>query len=165
MSVLGIIHTVLSVPPIVLGVRGFLRDGRIDPATGVGKLYMLSMVTSIVTSFGLSSTGGFNPGHGLGILALLLMAVGALAPRLGWFGRGTAYVQTLTLSASFMVLLIPGLNETLTRLPAGEPFAASPESPAVQSALLALLVLFFIGSTFQVMKLRAVPSREGNPKA
>jgi hypothetical protein len=157
MSAFGLFHTVLSVIPVVSGGWAFLRDGRIDPATRVGKLYLFGMVASIVTSFGLSSTGGFNPGHGLGLLALLLMGVGVLAPRLGWLGRGVPYVRTLALSASFLVLLVPGINETLTRLPAGQPIASGPQSPPVQAALLGALVLFLIGSTYQVMKLRAVP--------
>ncbi|RKH41675.1 hypothetical protein [Corallococcus sicarius] len=149
MSMLGIIHTLVSVPPIVFGVWAFLRDGRIDPANRVGKAYVVSMITSVVTSFGLSSTGGFNPGHGLGLLALLLMAVGAFA--------SGAYVRTLTYSASFMVLLVPGINETLTRLPAGQPLASSPQDPLVQTSLAALLVLFLCGATYQVLKLRARP--------
>jgi len=155
MSVLGIIHTVLSVPPIVFGVWGFLRDGRIDPANRLGKLYLLSMVASIVTSFGLSSTGGFNPGHALGILAALMMGAGVLAPRLDWLGNGAPYVQTLSMSASFLVLLVPGIVETLTRLPAGQPLATGPQSPAIQMSLLILVVLFLAGTTYQVLRLRA----------
>jgi uncharacterized membrane protein len=148
MSMLGVIHTLVSVPPIVLGVWAFLRDGRIDPSTRLGQAYVLSMVTSVVTSFGLSSTGGFNPGHGLGILALLLMVAGAFAPREG-------YTRTLTYSTSFLVLLVPGVNETLTRLPAGQPLADSPQSPVVQGALAVLLGLFLFGAAYQVLKLRA----------
>ncbi|RKH61828.1 hypothetical protein [Corallococcus aberystwythensis] len=155
LSTLGIIHTLVSVPPIVFGVWAFVRDGRIDPGTRVGKAYVASMVTSVVTSFGLSSTGGFNPGHALGLVALLLMAVGAAAPGLGVFGRATEYVRTLTYSASFMVLLVPGINETLTRLPADRPLADSPQSPVVQAGLATLLGLFLCGAAYQVVRLRA----------
>ena len=155
MSILGIIHTAVSVPPIVFGLWGFVRDGRIDPANRVGRLYLLSMVASIVTSFGLSSTGGFNPGHALGVLALLLMGVAMLAPRLGWLGNGAPYVQTLSLSASFLVLLVPGIVETLTRFPAGQPLATSQQSPAVQGSLLVCVVFFLAGTTYQVLRLRA----------
>lgn len=151
LSILGIVHTLVSAPPIVFGVWAFVRDGRIDPGTRVGKAYVASMVASVVTSFGLSSTGGFNPGHALGLIALLLMAVGGL----GVFGRATEYVRTLTYSASFMVLLLPGINETLTRLPADKPLADSPQSPVVQAALAALLGLFLCGATYQVLRLRA----------
>ncbi len=155
MSTLGLIHTLLSVLPIVFGVWAFLRDGRIDPATRAGRLYLLSMVASIVTSFGLSRAGGFNPGHALGIVALVLMAVGVLAPRMGWLGKGAPYVQTLSMSASFLVLLVPGIIETLTRLPAGQPLATGPASPAVQGSLMVLLGVFLAGTAWQVIRLRA----------
>lgn len=155
MSTLGIIHTLVSVPPIVFGVWAFVRDGRIDPGTRVGKAYVISMVASVVTSFGLSSTGGFNPGHALGLLTLLLMAVGAAAHGASVFGRASEYVRTLTYSASFMLLLLPGINETLTRLPANKPLADSPQSPLVQAVLATLLGLFLCGAAYQVFRLRA----------
>lgn len=155
MSTLGIIHTALSVLPILFGLWAFLRDGSIDPANRLGRLYLLSMVASIVTSFGLSRAGGFNPGHALGIIALLLMGLAVLAPRLGWLGNGVPYVQTLSMSASFLVLLVPGIVETLTRVPVGQPLATGPESPAVQGSLAVLLVLFLGGTAWQVLRLRA----------
>ncbi|WP_223642066.1 hypothetical protein [Corallococcus sp. EGB] len=154
LSTLGIIHTLVSVPPIVFGVWAFVRDGRVDPGTRLGKAYVVSVVASVVTSFGLSSTGGFNPGHALGLLTLLLMAVGAAAPSVGLLGRATEYARTLTYSASFMLLLVPGINETLTRLPAGKPLADSPRSPVVQAALAVLLGLFLCGAAYQVLRLR-----------
>ena len=159
MSTLGIIHTALSVLPILFGLWGFLRYGRIDPGTRVGGLYLLTMVASIVTSFGLSRAGGFNPGHALGILALVVMGLAVLAPLLGWLGNGAPYVQTLAMSVSFLVLLIPGTIETLTRLPVGQPLATGPESPAVQGTLGVLLLLFLVGTAFQVVGLRASAPR------
>ncbi|QSQ25946.1 hypothetical protein JY651_13870 [Pyxidicoccus parkwayensis] len=165
MSTLGIIHTALSVLPILFGLWAFLRDGRINPGTRVGGLYLLTMVASIVTSFGLSRAGGFNPGHALGIFALVLMGLAVLAPRLGWLGNGAPYVQTLAMSASFLVLLIPGTVETLTRLPAGQPLATGPESPAVQGTLGVLLVLFLVGTAFQVVRLRTGAPRTAAPLA
>jgi high-affinity Fe2+/Pb2+ permease len=65
---------VLSLIPIVAGLLAFVRHGRIDPASGLGKVYWAGMIASVVTAFGLSSTGGFNPGHALGLLTLLVMA-------------------------------------------------------------------------------------------
>ncbi|OJH35771.1 hypothetical protein BON30_37615 [Cystobacter ferrugineus] len=154
MSTLGIVHTVISVVPLVLGVLAFARDGQIDPRNRIGKLYIATMVASIVTSFGLSSRDGFNPGHALGLLALGLMLAGAVAGKIRGLGRALPYVRTLTFSASFLLLLVPGVNETLTRLPVGQPLASGPESPLVQRSLLGLLLLFLLGSSYQVFKLR-----------
>jgi hypothetical protein len=152
-SALGAVHTVLSLIPVAAGLTAFVRYGRIDPASRVGKIYLGGMVASIFTSFGLSSTGHFNAGHALGILALVVMLVGTFAPRIAILGRAAAYVQTLAMSFSFFLLLVPGTNETLTRLPVGHPIGAGPDSPPVQAALVGLLILFLIGTTYQLLKL------------
>ncbi|WP_370540191.1 hypothetical protein [Advenella sp. FME57] len=47
------------------------RYRRIDSTVRSGKVYLIGLVLSVVTAFGLSSSGGFNVGHALGILALL----------------------------------------------------------------------------------------------
>lgn len=155
MSAFGLFHTVLSLAPIAAGAWAFLSHGRIDPATGAGKAYWIGMLASILTAFGLSSTGGFNPGHALGILALLAMLAGTLAPRLRWLGAGAAYIQIIAMSFSFMLLLVPGTNETLSRLPAGHPIASGPDSPVVQAALGGVFVLFLLGTSYQLWRLRA----------
>ena len=152
-SALGAFHTVLSVIPVAAGLSAFVRQGRINPATSIGKVYLGGMLASILTSFGLSSTGHFNAGHALGIVALLAMAVGTFAPRVHILGRATEYLQTLAMSFSFFLLLIPGTNETLTRLPAGHPLASGIDSPIVQSALAGLFGLFLIGTAYQMFKL------------
>lgn len=152
-SVFGAVHTVLSLIPLAAGLLAFWRHGRIDPATGAGRCYWAGMVAAILTSFGLSSTGGFNPGHALGLLALLVMLFATLAPRIAFLGRAAVYVQTAAMSFSFMLLLVPGTNETLTRLPAGHPIASGIDSPIVQSALAGLLGLFLIGTAYQMVKL------------
>lgn len=153
MSAFGAVHTVLSLIPVAAGLLAFWRHGRIDPATGAGKFYWAGMAASILTSFGLSSTGGFNPGHALGLLALLVMLAGTFAPRIAFLGRSAVYLQTAAMSFSFMLLLVPGTNETLTRLPAGHPIASGIDSPIVQSALAALFGLFLIGTVYQMVKL------------
>jgi uncharacterized membrane protein len=154
MSALGIVHTVISVPPIVFGLIGFIRDGQIDPRRRIGQLYMAGLVASIVTSFGLSSSGGFNPGHALGLLALALMGVGVVVEKIRVLGRAIPYVRTLMFSMTFLLLLVPGINETLTRVPAGQPLASGPGSPIVLRSLLGALILFLVGSSYQVVTLR-----------
>lgn len=151
-SAFGAFHTVLSIIPLVAGLVAFARDGRINPASGIGKVYWVGMAASVVTAFGLSSTGGFNPGHALGILTLLVMLAGTLAPR--FLGRAAAYVQVVLMSFSFMLLMVPGTNETLSRLPAGHPIGNGPDSPPVQMALAAVFALFVIGTVYQLVQVR-----------
>ncbi len=154
LSSLGAIHTVLSLPPIVAGLLAFKRHGRIDPASGLGKVYWAGMIASVVTAFGLSSTGGFNPGHALGLLTLLVMACATAAPRIAFLGRAAAYLQVGLMSFSFMLLLVPGTNETLSRLPVGHPIGQGPDSPPVKLALACVFALFVLGTGYQMVRLR-----------
>lgn len=157
LSTLGVIHTLLSVPPLVAGLYSFARYRGIAPATLAGRLYLLGLTLSVFTSFGLSSVAGFNPGHALGVLALLAAFGGVLVAHLAFFGRLQAYLSALGLSFSFFLLLVPGINETLTRLPASRPLADGPQSPLVLGALLSWLGIFIVGAILQVRSIRSRP--------
>jgi hypothetical protein len=155
LSTLGIAHTAISLVPLVAGMASFSRHRRIEPASTSGRVYLVGLVASVLTSFGLSSTGGFNPGHALGILALLAVGGALLAPRLALLGRAGDYLATLGLSFSFFLLLVPGTNETLSRLPPSQPIANGPQSPIVQGTLAVLFVLFLLGYAQQALAIRA----------
>jgi len=154
-SPLGIDHTVLSLLPVAFGAIALLRDGRIEPASRIGKAYLAGMLLSIFTAFGLSSTGGFNEAHALGIVALLALAVGFTARRHAWLGNGAEYLQNLSLSFSYMLLFIPAINETLRRVPPSRPLADGPQSPLVVGLVSLVFVLFVIGAGYQALRLRA----------
>jgi uncharacterized membrane protein len=154
-STVGAVHTVISLVPLAAGLYGFARYRAIEPSTRSGRIYLAGLALSVITAFGLSSTGGFNPGHALGILALLAVAGALLAPRLSFLGRARRYLSTLGLSFSFFLLMLPGINETLTRLPTSHPLADGPQSPLVQTALLLWLIMFVVGYALQALALRA----------
>ena len=154
LSPLGVVHTAISLIPIVAGVYGFIRYRAIDPATRAGKLYLLGLVLSVVTSFTVSSTGGLNPGHAFGVVILLIAFGGVLAARLRFLGRLAPYLSTFALSFSFLLSLVPGVNETLTRVPAAHPIAAAPMAPVVLQTLLGLAAVFVIGVAAQCWRLR-----------
>lgn len=150
LSTLGVAHTALSLIPVVAGLIAFARQGRIDPATRAGRVYLGGLALSVFTSFGLSSVVGVNPGHVLGVLALIAAFGGAwLAPRLGFLGRLRTYLATFGLSFSYFLLMVPGINETLSRLPVAHPLATGPEDPVVKTALLGWFVLFLAGFALQ----------------
>ncbi|WP_414485742.1 hypothetical protein ACMGRF_06745 [Stenotrophomonas sp. EMP41] len=154
LSTLGVIHTAVSLIPVLSGLYAFIRHRAIDPATRSGKFYLLGLVLSVATSFTVSSTGGINPGHAFGVVVLLVAFGGVLAARLRWLGRAARYLSTFALSFSFLLSLVPGVNETLTRLPAAHPIAAAPMAPVVLHTLLGLAVVFVIGFAAQCWRLR-----------
>ncbi|HET7792877.1 MAG TPA: hypothetical protein VFL64_05795 [Rhizobacter sp.] len=155
LSTLGVAHTLISLLPLVAGLYGFARFGRIHAGKTSGRLYLAGLALSVVTSFGLSSTGGLNPGHVLGALALAAAFSSLLVPQLAFLGRLRPYLETFGPSFSFFLLLVPGTVETLKRLPVAHPIATGPDDPLVGKALLALLALFIAGF---VMQCRAILS-------
>ncbi|SAI65304.1 Uncharacterised protein [Bordetella ansorpii] len=154
-SALGLGHTLISLIPIAAGIYSFVRYRKIDSGTSAGRIYLGGLTLSVLTAFGLSSTGGFNAGHALGILALLVVGGGWLVPRIPLLRRFQAYLSPFALSFSFFLLLVPGIGETLRRLPAAHPLADSPQSPVVQGALLAWLVIFVLGAGVQAWGIRS----------
>ena len=158
-SAVGAIHTIVSLIPLAAGLIALKRYGSIDPRTRPGKLYWAGMLLSVITAFALSSTGGFNPGHALGLLALIVMLAATLAPRIALLGRAARYIQVSLMSFSFLLLMIPGTNETLSRLPVGNPIGNGPESAPVRLALAVMFVLFLLGTAYQWVQLRRYPER------
>lgn len=155
LSSIGVVHTAISLVPVLAGLYSFARYRSIDPATRAGRVYLVGLALSVITAFGLSSTGGFNPGHALGILALLAAFGSLLVPRLSLLGRLRPYLATLGGTFSFFLLLVPGIAETLTRLPAAHPLADGPASPLVRTTLLAWVVIFIVGFALQTWTIRS----------
>lgn len=157
LSLLGVVHTAISLVPVVAGLYSFARYRAIESSTHSGRLYLAGLALSVLTSFGLSSTGGIHPGHILGILALLAAFGSLLVPRLSFLGRLRPYLATFGLSFSFFLTLIPGTVETLTRLPQAHPLAEGPQSPLVRSVLLVWVAALIVGFALQAWTIRSRP--------
>ncbi|WGY73403.1 hypothetical protein KEC55_32045 [Burkholderia cepacia] len=158
-STLGAVHTIVSLVTVAAGLYSVARYRGIDSSTRSARIYVTGMVVSVLTSFGLSSTGGFNVGHALGIVALFATLGGLLVPRIKVSVPAQPYLAQFAFTFSFFLLLIPGINETLTRLPVGHPLANGPESPIVRGSLAVWLGVFVLGSIFQLIWLRSHRSR------
>jgi uncharacterized membrane protein len=154
LSALGLIHTAISLVALVCGFILLFRDKAISPRVRLGPTYLIATFLTAATGLGIFRHGGFGPPHVLAILTIIVLAVGATASYSGLFGRASRYVETACYSATFLFHLIPGFTETLTRLPAGAPVAASPEAPILQAINAALLALFLVGLGWQILRLR-----------
>jgi hypothetical protein len=58
------------------------------------------------------------------------------------------------MTATLFLSFIPAVTETLTRLPLSGPIAINQDAPIIKMILLGLLVIFTIGTFYQVRKLR-----------
>ena len=153
MTAFTLFHTALSVLPVGFGLAAFARHGVIDPKTRLGKWYLGTMFAATVSSFGFLPALGFTPGQVLTLLTLALLVVGTFTLRGGW--RGAGYTQTVALSASYLMLMVFTTTEVLKRVPVGRPFAAGPDDPALIPVRLGLLIAFFVGVSFQVLRIRS----------
>src|SRR5689334_16449186 len=107
MSILGIAHTAISVIALVVAVISLSKTGAIDPYSKLGKQYSILTAIACISAFGLSSTGGFNPGHALAILILLLLGIGYL---LGKKENAVArYVVLFCTSTTVFLSLVPAV--------------------------------------------------------
>jgi hypothetical protein len=76
LSILGIIHTIISVVALVVALIALAKKGRVDPASSTGKLYVWLTVLTCFTGFPIMKTGHLTPGHYLAIIISILLPVG-----------------------------------------------------------------------------------------
>jgi uncharacterized membrane protein len=153
---LGIIHTAISLVAVATGAIALIRDRKISWNNSVGRIYVITTVITCVTGFGIFQHGGFGKPHVLGIITLLVLGLALTAGKSSKpFGRLSPYIETVAYSMTFFFHLIPGITESTTRLPVGAPLATGPDDPHIQAAVGVCFILFLIGATLQVIKLRA----------
>lgn len=150
-SPLGWVHTLGSLPAIPVAFYMFARYGRIVPRSGLGLVYFVSMLIGAVTVF-LVAHG--PPGYVIGAATIVLLLVGYGA---GWFsglGGAARYIETISLSLTAFLLMLPTVTEILTRVPDGHPFASGLNSPLVRGSHAGLLAILVVGLSAQIIYLR-----------
>ena len=150
---LGTFHTAISLIAVVAGFVALARHREISTASRSGSAFFWGTVITCLTGFGIFQHGGFGNPHILGIVELIVLGVALAAERRAAFGRASRYVRTVGYSLALFLHFIPATVETLTRLPAGAPYLASPEDPKAQPIIGVFFVLFLLGATLQVLRM------------
>ena len=158
LTALGIVHTLISLVALAAGLIALLRNGAITLDGTLGKVYWLTSLVTAVTGLGIFRHGGFGKAHILSILTIVVLLIALAAGRTALFGRFSRYVEVVGYSATFLFHLIPGITETMTRLPPGAPLLPSADAPALQVTAGVLAVLFLVGAGLQGLRLRAAPA-------
>lgn len=149
-SPLGWVHTLGSLPAIPVALYMFARHGRIVPRSVPGAVYFVSMLIGASTVF-LVAHQPVSPVIG-GVTLLVLFAgyaVGYLPGPL----RAARYVETICLSLSAFLLMVPTVSETLRRVPDGHPLVTDLGAPLLVGAQAGLLVILVVGLTAQILYL------------
>jgi len=157
-SPIGWVHTLGSLPAIPAAIYMFARYGRIVPQSTAGAIYFFSMVIGSISLYVIAP----GPiGYGFGTLTLLLLIAGYRVDRFPAFGRAAPYLERIFLTLTVLFLMVPSVNETLTRAPDGHPIASGPNDPIVLGAIALLLLLFVVGLTAQIIHLRRQGAQAG----
>lgn len=164
LSMLGIIHTAISLAAVGAGALGLVRDGRIDPGKRAGAVYVVTTVLTCLSGLFIFAHGGFGKPHLLAIITLATLALAAVARWSRLFGRAAVAVETVLYSLTFFFHMVPGVTETLTRLPAGAPVFDSPDAAGLAMIQGAMFLVFVAGSIWQVrmLKISVQPGRFGS---
>jgi len=143
-SPLGWVHTLGSLPAIPLAIYMFACHGRIVPRSVPGGLYFVSMLIGGTTVFLVAR----EPiSYGIGTATILLLVAGYGIGRMPQFGRAGIYLETIFLTLTTFLLMVPSVSETLRRVPDGHPLVTDPKSPLLLGALAGLFVILVIGLT------------------
>jgi len=150
-SHLGWVHTLGSLPAIPLAVYMFARHGRIVPRSVPGMIYFVSMLIGALTVFLVAKQ---SVSYGIGVATLACLLAGYGAGRLPLLGRAGRYLETILLTLTTFLLMVPTVTETLRRVPDGHPFVTDLKSPVLLGFQGGLVVLLVVGLAAQMIYLR-----------
>ena len=94
LSILGIIHTAISILAIITAIVALLIDGQLNPAKIFGKIYIWLTIITCVTGFPIMKTGQLSGGHYLAIMILVILPIAIYVKQLRIFGKLAAYTDS-----------------------------------------------------------------------
>jgi hypothetical protein len=149
-SPLGWLHTVGSLPAIPVALYMFVRHGRIVPHATLGAVYFVSMLIGAATVFLVAHQ---PVSYGIGALTILLLLAGYGVERVLGARPAARTIETICLSLTAFLLMLPTVTEILRRVPDGHPLVTDPKSPLLLGAQGGLLVILVLGLTAQIIAL------------
>jgi hypothetical protein len=150
----GWVHTLGSLPAIPLALYMFARHGRIVPRSRPGAIYFVSMLIGAVTVFMVAHQ---PVSYAIGGVTLTLLLAGYGVGLTKRFGRAAVYMETIFLTLTAFLLMVPTVSETLRRVPDGHPLVTELNSPLLIGAQLSLLVSLIVGVTAQIIYIKRRP--------
>ena len=149
-SPLGWVHTLGSLPAIPVAAYMFVRYGKIVPRSGPGLAYFVFMLIGAGTVFLVAHQ---PVSYAIGGVTILLLLAGYGIDRIGKRGRAMALIETICLSLTAFLLMLPTVTEVLRRIPDGHPLVTDLQSPLLLGAQASLLAILVIGVTAQIIYL------------
>lgn len=155
-SALGWAHTLGSLPAIPLAAYMFARHGRIVPRSRAGLAYLGFMLVGAGSVFMIARQPVSNA---IALLTLIILLAGYGVGRVRVLGRAGVYLETILLSVTAFLLMLPTVSEVLRRVPDGHPIVSDLQAPLLVGTQLGLLLALALGVTAQVVYLRRQGAR------
>ena len=149
-SPIGWIHTLGSLPAIPLAAYMLVRHGRITPETNTGRAYFWSMLLGALTAYPIAQQP-LSTVLATATLVFLFLGYGLAKWRPA--ARPWMYVQTVSLSISAFLLMIPAVTESLRRLPVGDPLVTDLKDPLLLGVQGTLFLILIVGVPLQLRAL------------
>lgn len=156
-SPIGWLHTLGSLPAIPLAAYMLARRGRIAPETKAGHAYFWFMLLGVLTVYPIAHQ---SISAIVATTTLVVLLLGYGLSRWPMAPRPAKYVETISLSISVFLLMIPTVSESLRRLPVGNPLVTDLKDPLLLGVQGALLLALVVGIPLQ---LRALYKRNSAP--
>ena len=147
-SPLGWVHTLSSLPAIPAALYMLATRGRITPQTRPGAIYFICMLIGALTVFLVAHQ---QISYVIGIATLVFLLAGYGVGRLTVLGGARRYIETICLSLTVFLLMVPAVSETLRRVPDGHPFVTSLDAPLLIGVQALLFVALVVGLSVQLV--------------
>ena len=131
MTMLGWFHTIMGVLALLLATAAIRNHGFIRYTDQKGGAYLVVTVVVAGSALGIYNQGGFGVAHYLAVLTLAAAFGEFVIQQLNLFGRFSVYFQAIAYSATILFHMIPAITDFLGRLPVGDPFIDSLDSPVL----------------------------------
>jgi uncharacterized membrane protein len=156
-SLFGWFHTVVGILALLSGFYTLAVFKVISLRQVTGKFYLLLTFVAAASALGIYKHGGFGIAHGLAVLTIVAVVVGAVAEKTQLFGKLSRYIQAAGYSVTLLFHMIPAITDGLMRLPADAPIVTEISDPMLQRFYLAFLVTTLVGIGLQVAWIRKNP--------
>jgi hypothetical protein len=121
------------------------------PRSLSGAIYLVSMLIGAATAFLVAHQ---PVSYAIGAATLFFLLVGYGVGRVSAMGRAARYLETVCLSLTAFLLMVPTVTETLRRVPDGNPFVTDMKSPLLLGFQGSLVLILIVGLTAQIVYLR-----------
>jgi uncharacterized membrane protein len=153
-TLFGWFHTGIAILALFSGFYALAKYKVIALARLSGKIYLGCTLLAALSALAIYKHGGFGAAHGLAVLTLLALLVGALMEKYKLLGKFSPYLQAVSYSATFLFHMIPAITDGLMRLPVDGPIVTNIEDPLLKQFYLAFLITYLVGVSLQIVWLR-----------